>query len=127
MEISTNKDKIFWPQRKEESITEESDIRVKGFCHEWTLIKDREINTNNKKNLLVTEDAEKKREFYRVKTKLYMRSFAKGFFIPFLLPLTKSALRINAAKSLEKIDCLSVASFEFFLDFQGYLADFSQA
>ncbi|WP_320045919.1 hypothetical protein [uncultured Ilyobacter sp.] len=76
---------------------------------------------------MVTEDAEKKREFYRVKTKLYMRSFAKGFFIPFLLPLTKSALRINAAKSLEKIDCLSVASFEFFLDFQGYLADFSQA
>jgi hypothetical protein len=43
------------------------------------------------------------------------------------MPLTKLALRITAVKSLEKIDCLSVASFEFFLDFQGYLADFSQA
>jgi hypothetical protein len=47
--------------------------------------------------------------------------------LKFFWPLTKSALRITAVKSLEKIDCLSVASFEFFLDFQGYLADFSQA
>ncbi|WP_320047868.1 hypothetical protein [uncultured Ilyobacter sp.] len=30
---------------------------------------------------MVTEDAEKKREFHRVKTKLYMRSFARGFYL----------------------------------------------
>ncbi len=33
-EINTNKDKSFWSQRKEESITEESDIKVKRFYHE---------------------------------------------------------------------------------------------
>jgi hypothetical protein len=47
------------------------------------------------------------------------------YFLP--LPLTKSALRMTEVKSLDKFDCLSVASFEFILDFQGYLADFSQA
>jgi hypothetical protein len=68
------------------------------------------------------------REIRRVKTETIDTLFCeRGFFIPFLLPLTKSALRITVVKSLEKIDCLSVASFEFFLDFQGYLADFSQA
>ncbi len=29
---------------------EESDIKVKRFYHEWTLIKDREINTNKDKS-----------------------------------------------------------------------------
>ncbi|WP_320047043.1 hypothetical protein [uncultured Ilyobacter sp.] len=70
---------------------------------------------------------EKRREFHRVKTKTIYAFSCKRFFIPFPLPLTKSALRITAVKSLEKIDCLSIASFEFFLDFQGHLADFSQA
>ncbi|WP_320047518.1 hypothetical protein [uncultured Ilyobacter sp.] len=73
---------------------------------------------------MATEDAEKKREFHRIKSKT-INVFLREVFIPFPLPLTKSALRITAVKSLEKIDCLSVASFEFFLDFQGYLADFS--
>ncbi|WP_320047195.1 hypothetical protein [uncultured Ilyobacter sp.] len=59
---------------------------------------------------MVTEDAEKKQEFYRVKTKLYMRSFARGFFIPFPLPLIKSALRMTEVESLDKFDCLSRAS-----------------
>jgi hypothetical protein len=39
--------------------------------------------------------------------------------------LIKSALRMTEVKSLEKLDCLNEVSFEFFLDFQGYLADFS--
>ncbi|WP_320046172.1 hypothetical protein [uncultured Ilyobacter sp.] len=72
-----------------------------------------------------TEDTEKKREFHRVEPKSIYTFFFEWFFISFPLPLIKSALRITAVKSLEKIDCLSAASFEFFLDFQGYLADFS--
>ncbi|WP_372713593.1 hypothetical protein, partial [Ilyobacter sp.] len=34
---------------------------------------------------------------------------------------------MTEVKSLVKINCLSEASFDFFLDFQGHLAYFSQA
>jgi len=71
----------------------------------------------------------------------------RNIFIPFPLPLTKSALRITEVKSLEKNNCLRAAishkimsytsifygsqELDFLvssliLDFQGSLADFSQ-
>ncbi|WP_320048140.1 hypothetical protein [uncultured Ilyobacter sp.] len=43
---------------------------------------------------MVTEDADKKREFHRIKSKTINVFFCERFFIPFPLPLTKSALRI---------------------------------
>ncbi|WP_320046030.1 hypothetical protein [uncultured Ilyobacter sp.] len=41
---------------------------------------------------MVTEDAEKNREFHRVKTKLYMCSFARGFYL-FSLAIDKISVK----------------------------------
>ncbi|WP_320047724.1 hypothetical protein [uncultured Ilyobacter sp.] len=43
---------------------------------------------------MATEDAEKKNESHRVRTKTIYAFFCESFFIPFPLPLTKSVLRI---------------------------------
>ncbi|WP_320047434.1 hypothetical protein [uncultured Ilyobacter sp.] len=43
---------------------------------------------------MATEGTEKKREFHRVKIKTINPFFCESFFIPFPLPLIKSALRI---------------------------------
>ncbi|WP_320045802.1 hypothetical protein [uncultured Ilyobacter sp.] len=59
---------------------------------------------------MAIEDAEKKREFHRVKTKTINGFFCERFSIPFSSPLTKSALRMTEVESLDKFDCLSVAS-----------------
>ncbi|WP_320048138.1 hypothetical protein [uncultured Ilyobacter sp.] len=50
---------------------------------------------------MVTEDAEKKREFYRVKTKLYMLSFARGFYL-FSLAIDKISVKNNCSEILRK-------------------------
>ncbi|WP_320047992.1 hypothetical protein [uncultured Ilyobacter sp.] len=76
---------------------------------------------------MLTEDIETGGEFHRVEPKSIYTFFFEWFFISFHLPLIKSALRMTEVESLDKFDCLSVASFEFILDFRGHLADFSQA
>ncbi|WP_320046291.1 hypothetical protein [uncultured Ilyobacter sp.] len=59
---------------------------------------------------MATEDTEKKREFHRVEPKSIYTFFFEWFFISFHLPLIKSALRMTEVESLDKFDCLSVAS-----------------
>ncbi|WP_320046533.1 hypothetical protein [uncultured Ilyobacter sp.] len=63
-----------------------------------------------------TEDAEKKREFHRVKTKLYTRSFARGFY-PFSLAIDKISVKNNRSEILRKNRLFEHSEFRVFLGF----------